>query len=269
MPAKNNMSISRIKAVILQSLYNLRHSLEDIVETFFWPFIDVILWGFITLYFAGLEGQASTLVVFLLGGIILWNIVYRAQQDIGFALLRNVWSRNILNLFSSPLTPWEFMFATMALGLVKTVLTLFVVSAIAFVFYSFNIFSLGFYLLPFFVGLIVFSWAAGIFITGLIIRFGMRIQAFVWSLTFLIYPISAVFYPVSVLPAFLQKVAQFLPTAHIFEGMREVLVTGTLSSERLIWAFSLDIGYMLLAAWFFVIMFEKAREKGKLARVEM
>ena len=264
------MSILRIKAVILQSLYNLKHSLEDIVETFFWPFIDVVLWGFITVYLTGLQrGRGSDVVVFLLGGLILWNIVYRAQQDIGFAFLRNVWSRNILNLFSSPLSPWEFMFATMALGLVKILLTLAVVSLAAFAFYSFNIFSLGFYFLPFFVSLILFAWAVGIFITGLIIRFGMRIQAFVWSLVFLIYPISAVFYPVEVLPPFLQKVALLLPTAHIFEGMREVLATGTLSGSNLIWAFSLDIVYMLLAAWFFVIMFEKAREKGKLAKAEM
>ncbi|TSC75719.1 MAG: ABC-2 type transport system permease protein [Parcubacteria group bacterium Gr01-1014_30] len=239
------------------------------METFFWPFIDVILWGFITVYFTRREGEASSIVLFLLGGLILWNIVWRAQQDIGFALLRNVWSRNILNLFSSPLTPWEFMFATMALGLVKIILTLVVISTIAFVFYSFNIFSLGPYFLPFFISLILFGWASGILINGLVIRFGMRIQAFVWSLIFLLYPVSAVFYPVSVLPDFLQKVAQFLPTAHIFEGMREVLSSGQASPEHLIWAFALNVVYLALAGWFFVFMFEKAREKGKLAKVEM
>ena len=263
------MNLLRIRGVILQSLFYLRHSLEDLIDTFFWPSIDVIIWGFITTYFIQLKGPIAGIVAFLLGGLILWNIVWRAQQDISMALLKNIWGKNIINLFSTPLTPWEFITATMILGFFKIILTISLVAAIAFVLYSFNLFSLGLYLLPFFVSLIAFAWAAGIFITGLIIRYGMRIQAFAWSLIILFHPISAVFYPVSVLPPFLQKIALLLPTAHIFEGMREVLGTGTLSSEHLIWAFALNVIYLIFSAWFFTFMFEKAREKGKIAKVEI
>lgn len=263
------MNATRINAIILQSLYNLRHSLEDLVDTFFWPTMDVIVWGFMTVYFVGLESPLALVVTFLLGGLILWNVVWRAQQDVGMTLLRNVWGRNVLNLFSTPLTIWEFVFASMALGLVKIIMTLAVVSVIAFLLFSFNIFSLGFYLLPFFAGLVLFAWSAGIFITGLIIRYGMRVQAFVWSLVMLVHPISAVFYPVSVLPPFLQKVAFYLPTAHIFEGMREVLAKGIISWEHLGWAFVFNLVYLAFSCWFFAFMFEKAREKGKLAKVEI
>lgn len=264
------MNPSRIKGVILQNLFHLRHSLEDLIDTFFWPSIDVIIWGFITIYFLrlqGPEGPIAVIITFLMGGLILWNIVWRAQQDISFALLRNIWNRTILSLFSTPLTPWEFIGATMILGVFKIILTLSLVSIIAFTLYSFNLFSLGFYLLPFFISLIAFAWATGICITGLIIRFGMRIQAFAWSLIVLLHPISAVFYPVSVLPPFLQKVALFLPTSHIFEGMREVFKTGTVSTEHLIWAFALNIAYLIFSGWFFAFMFEKARKKGKLVKV--
>ena len=263
------MNLLRIKGIIIQNLFYLRHSLEDLIDAFFWPSIDVVIWGFMTTYFTKLSGPVGELIIFLMGGLILWNIVWRAQQDISVSLLKNVWSKNLLNLFSSPLTIWEFTVATMALGLLKIILTLIVVSAIAFLLYSFNIFSLGFYLLPFFIGLIVFAWAAGIFITGLVIRFGMRIQVFAWSLIVLVHPISAVFYPVSILPSFLQKIAWFLPTAHIFEGMRQVLKDGTASSEHLIWAFILNIIYLIFSGWFFAFMFEKARKKGKLAKVEV
>ncbi|MDP1538424.1 MAG: ABC transporter permease [bacterium] len=262
------MNHLRIKGIIAQNLFHLRHSLEDLIDTFFWPLIDVIIWGFMTTYFVGLGGPVAGLITFLMGGLILWNIVWRAQQDVSLTLLRNVWSRNIFNLFISPLTPKEFIVATMILGFLKILLTLSLISTIAFFLYSFNLLSLGFYLLPFFVALIAFAWAVGVFITGLIIRFGMRIQAFAWSLIVLLHPVSAVFYPVSILPPFLQKIAWFLPTAHIFEGMREVLSGGELSIEHLIWAFGLNIIYLAFSAWFFAFMFEKAREKGKLAKVE-
>lgn len=263
------MNLLRIKGITIQNIFWLRHSLEDIVDTFFWPTMDVIIWGLMTTYFSRLEGPFVSIVGFLLGGLILWNIVWRAQQDISFALLRNVWGRNILNLFSTPLTPGEFVIATMGLGLFKIILTGLLVSVIALLLYSFNIFSLGFYLLPFFVNLIAFAWAAGIFITGLIIRYGMRIQAFAWSLIALFQPISAVFYPVSTLPVFLQKVAWFLPTSHIFEGMREVLRTGIMPAERLVWASALNVVYLILAGWFFMFMFDKAREKGKIAKADI
>lgn len=262
------MNFTRIKAIILLNLFYLRHSLEDITDTFFWAALDVVIWGFMTTYFAQLKSPVGGLIAFLLGGLILWNIVWRAQQDISFSFLRNVWGRNFLNLFISPLTPKEFIVATMILGFVKIILTLSVVTFLAFFLYSFNLFSLGFWLLPFFASLIIFAWAAGIFITGLIIRFGMRIQAFSWSLIILLQPLSAVFYPVSVLPSFLQKVAWFLPTSHIFEGMRQVLREGNLSIEHLIWAFGLDAVYLIFAAFFFNFMFKKAREKGSLAKLE-
>jgi len=263
------MKFSRIKGILLQNLFFLRHSFEDIIDTFFWPTMDVIIWGFMTVYFASLRGPVAGVVSFLLGGLILWNIVWRAQQDISFALLRNVWDRNILSLFASPLLPSEFIIATIILGFLKIILTLSFVSLVAYFLYYFNIFSLGFYLLPFFAALIAFAWAAGIFITGLIIRFGMRIQSFSWSLIIILQPLSAVFYPVSVLPAILQKVAFILPTAHIFEGMRQVLQTGKISPEHLIWATVFDIIYLIISSVFFAFMFEKAKEKGKLAKAEM
>ena len=263
------MKLQRIEGIIIQNIFLLRHSLEVLVDTFFWPLMDIIVWGLMTVYFTQLKGPVSGVVVFLMGGLILWNIVWRAQQDISVSLLRNVWSRNLLNLFSSPLTVWEFFAATMILGILKIILTLLLVSTIAFLLYSFNIFSLGFYLAPFFVSLILFAWAAGIFITGLIIRFGMRIQSLAWSLIVLLHPISAVFYPVSVLPPFAQKIAWFLPTSHIFEGMRQVLKDGKLSSEHLVLAFVFNVIYLILAGWFFAFMFEKARENGNLAKVEV
>lgn len=262
------MSTSRIKGILIQNLLHIRHSLEDIVDTFFFPVIDMIIWGFMTAYFANLRGQTGTIVAFLMGGLILWNIVWRAQQDMSMSFLRNVWSRNILNLFSSPLTPAEFLIATMILGFIKIILTLFLVTSLAFLLYSFNLFSLGFALIPFFINLIAFAWIVGIFITGLIIRFGMRIQGLAWSLIALFNPLSAVFYPVSTLPPFLQKVALSLPTAHIFEGMRQVLAGHKLSIEHLAWAFGLNMVYLILANLFFVFMFEKARDRGKLARIE-
>jgi ABC-2 type transport system permease protein len=156
----------------------------------------------------------------------------------------------------------------MILGLIKILATLFLVAGIALVFYSFNLFSLGFYLLLFFGLLLWFAWIAGLFITGLIVNLGMKIQAFAWSLVGLLNPLSCVFYPLSSLPSALQKVAICLPTTHVFEGVRQVLAGSGGVGAHLVFAFLLNIFYSVLAILFFGAMFEKAREKGRLAKFE-
>lgn len=264
------MKIQRIKAVIVENLFYLRHSLEEVTDTFFWPMMDMIIWGFTTRYFAKLSsvGAMGMVISFLLGALILWNIVWRAQQDISVSFLRDVWSSNLLNLFASPLTPWEFLAGTMILGFIKILATLFLVAGIALVFYSFNLFLLGFYLLPFFGLLLWFAWISGLFITGLIVNLGMKIQALAWSLVGFLHPLSCVFYPLSSLPPILQRLAVCLPTTHVFEGMREVLAGSSGIEGHLVWAFILNIFYSVLAILFFRAMFERAREKGRLAKFE-
>ena len=263
------MSFSRIKAIIIQNIFFLKHSMEEMIDTFFWPVMDLIVWGLMTVYISQIGGVTTHIVSFLIGGLILWNIVWRAQQDISISFLRNSWSRSLINLFSSPLSASEFMIGTMILGFIKIMFTLALVSAIALWLYSFNIFTLGIYFIPFFANLIVFAWIAGLFVTGLIVRFGLKIQALAWSLIAVLHPLSAVFYPVAILPETLQKIALALPTAYIFEGMREVLASGTASWNYVLMAVILNIFYLIIASWFFGFMFKKAKQKGKLVRIDV
>ncbi|MDO8663665.1 MAG: ABC transporter permease, partial [Candidatus Wildermuthbacteria bacterium] len=76
------MDYLRIKGIIIQNLFHLRHSLEEVFDTLFWSSMDVVIWSFMTTYLAGQRGLAAGITVFLMGGLILWNIVWRAQQDI-------------------------------------------------------------------------------------------------------------------------------------------------------------------------------------------
>ena len=117
------MSLSRIKAIIIQNIFFLKHSLEEMVDTFFWPTMDLIVWGLMTVYISQMQGVTAHVVSFLIGGLILWNIVWRAQQDISISFLRNSWSRSLINIFSSPLTCSEFMIGTMILGFIKIIFT--------------------------------------------------------------------------------------------------------------------------------------------------
>jgi len=260
--------ISRIKAIILEHLYRLYRSPEEWIDTFFWPVMDVIIWGFTTLYFNRLGGTSAKVAAFLLSGLILWNIVWRAQQDISISLMADIWNQNLINLFASPLSSWEYIMATIILGFIKIFLTLGVVIAIAFFLYAFNIFILGFYLIPMFIILLLFAWAMGMFITGLIIRYGSRVQFLAWSLIVLLHPVSCVYYPLSSLPKFLQQIAVLVPSTYVFEAMREILKGKVPAVEYFIYGFIIVLIWLILTSIFFNAFYEMSRQKGRLARIE-
>lgn len=262
------MNFGRIKAIIFKSLLHMFVSIEEIVDTFVWPILDLVIWGIMTSYLLKMGPGSMMIVRFLLGGLLLWNIVWRTQQDISVGTLRNVWSGVFISLFASPLTPSEYMGALMILALGKIVVVMGLIGGLAYFLYSFNIFTMGIFLAPMFGLLLLFGWAMGFMITGLIIRYGLRIQSLAWSLVGILSPLCCIFYPLKTLPSFFQKIAQVFPATYVFEGMREVLEKGSYPAGYFIKGAILDLAWVILGILIFYYFFEKAREAGRLIRIE-
>ncbi len=237
------------------------------MEVFYWPLLDLLVWGFITVYLSQYRKNLPGFVTFFLGALILWDILFRSHQGISVSFLEDVWARNLLNLFASPLRPVEYILALMTVSVVKLITTATVMAFLAWVFYSFNIFLIGVSLIPFVLNLMIMGWAIGILTTALILRFGQEAEVLAWALGFLFMPVSAVFYPVSVLPPFLQTIAHYIPAAYVFEGMRAVLMRGGFPLNELLWALGLNLIYILMATLFFQWNFKVVKKKGLLVRI--
>lgn len=234
------------------------------METFYWPLLDLLVWGFITVYLQQYKEGLPSFVTFLIGALILWDMLFRSQQGISISFLEEMWSRNLMNLFVTPLRPGEFIISTMIISMLKLIIASVVTVSLAWVIYSFNVFTIGISLVPFVISLAVMGWAIGILTISIILRYGQKAEVLAWGLAFLFQPISAVFYPVDVLPDFLQVIARFVPASHIFEGMREVIKTGRFPVEELIWAAGLDVVYLIGSILFFYYMFRSVKIKGLL-----
>ncbi|RMH06940.1 MAG: ABC transporter permease [Nitrospirae bacterium] len=261
------MSLARINALLVRHLYLYRRSVPRFLEIFYWPLLDLVVWGFITLYLAQ-QGQAlHGVVTFFLGALILWDVLFRAQQGITISFLEEIWARNLMNLFASPLTAGEFLTATMALSVLKVSMVSLVMVIAAFVFYSYNVFLLGLSLIPFVLNLIATGWIIGILTTSIIMRFGQQAEVLAWGMVFLFQPISCVFYPLAVLPPWLQPLAWANPAAHVFEGMRAILLEGQVPFLHLGWATGLNAFYLLLMILLFHYTFAVCKDRGLLVRV--
>jgi ABC-2 type transport system permease protein len=226
-----------------------------------------VIWGFITLYLARYQSQVPGFVTFFLGALILWDVLFRSQQGITISFLEELWARNLMNLFASPLKPGEFLAATMTMSVMKVTIVSIVMASCAILFYSYNILVVGVWLMPFVLNLVITGWIIGVFTTSLIMRFGQEAEVLAWSMVFLFQPISCVFYPMEVLPKWLQMIAMANPAAHIFEGMRTVLSTGAPPIGNLAWAICLN-GALLVGviAWFYRTV-AYCKDQGLLVRV--
>ncbi|CAB4242829.1 Transport permease protein [Methylacidimicrobium sp. AP8] len=260
------MNLRRVGALVLRYTYVYRRSLLRLLEVFFWPAIDLLVWGFLTLY---LEQEGRMLpagIAFLVGAVIFWDIIYRAQQGITLSFLEDIWSRNLLNLFSAPVRVTEFVAATCLVGILKTVVVGGYLAVVAFLLYRFNLLSVGPALLPLFANLLLMGWSLGITTTGLLLRWGQAAEALAWAIPFAIQPFSAVFYPVSALPSWLRPLAGAIPATHVFEGMRSSLRGGSAWRE-LLCATLINLVYLAVACGWFAYCFAVARRKGLLVKI--
>ncbi len=261
------MTLHRIVAVFVRQMYLYRRSLPRLMEIFYWPLLDLVLWGFISVYLARYQANLPNFVAFFLGALILWDILFRSQLGISVSFLEDVWARNFLNLFVSPLQPGEYLVSLMLVSAVKIILAGTLMSALAWVFYSFNIFIVGMSLIPFVLNLVALGWAIGIFTTSLILRFGQQAEILAWGIAILFQPVSAVFYPVAVLPPVLRWLARYVPSSYVFEGMREVISSGRLPTDKLLRATGLNAVYLVVVTLFFYAVFRAVKKRGLLARI--
>jgi len=266
--AAAGLSGGRILALLLRQVYLYRRSLIRSLEIVYWPVMDLLVWGFLSLYVARLRGGGAQAIAFLLGGMILWDIFYRAQQAISVSFLEDIWTRNLVNVFVSPVSTAEFIAAMLLLGVMKVIVTGLLLSALALVLYTFNLFQFGLPLIPFVLNLLLAAWGIGLITTAMILRFGQGAEMLAWAIPFLFQPFSAVFNPVTVLPAFLRPAAWALPTTHAFEGMRAVLSGSAVPWHLAGWALAENVVLLALSAVVFARVMYIARDRGLLLRLE-
>jgi ABC-2 type transport system permease protein len=256
------MNLNRVLAVITRHLYNFKHNLERLSENFYWPALDIILWGLTSRYFQVTDQKISNLVLVVLSGLILWQVIWRSQYEISVNLLEELWSHNLVNLFASPLTVNEWLAAVLLLGIANMLLGLGFAILLTWFLYTINVLVLGWWILPFLISLLMTGWWTGLIVSGLIIRFGHQIQSLAWTGVALLVPFSAVYYPVSSLPLWAQKISRVIPSSYVFESMRGFLTNQQILLPQLGISFLLNFIYLFLSIVFFKYCFRKSQQLG-------
>ena len=254
----------RVAAMILRYWYLLRSSWPRLIELIYWPAVQMITWGFIQYYVMQNGGFFARAGGTLIGAVLLWDILFRGQLGFSISFLEEMWARNIGNLMMSPLRPVEFIIALMVMSIVRLAIGVIPVTLLAFIFFGFNLYGLGFALVAFFINLMLTGWAVGIFVSGLVLRNGLGAENLAWSIMFLFMPLACVYYPVTTLPVWLQPAAWALPPTYVFEGMRALLIEHTFRADLMLEALGLNAVFFAVGVFGFLKLLQAARRNGSL-----
>ncbi|OGK30963.1 hypothetical protein A3F29_04320 [Candidatus Roizmanbacteria bacterium RIFCSPHIGHO2_12_FULL_33_9] len=261
------ISWRRVKSILLEEYFISKRSLEIFFDIPFFAFTSLLLAGFIASFISSSIGIIGA--QYLILGMILWECLRITQYSMSVSVLWEIWSRNLSNIFISPISIVEYFISLMISSILKITIMSTMLSLIAFFFFKFNILEVGLMnLILILFNLVFFGWSTGIIILGLIFRFSTRVQAIAWGIIFLFQPLTAALYPISILPSAIQKVAFLFPPTYVFEAAREALRTSNLNWEYISTAFILNIVYLIGALILFKYLFKSSKDMGQFARNE-
>jgi ABC-2 type transport system permease protein len=261
-------NLRRIWGLVYRHLSLYRRSWPRLLDLAYWPVLQMLIWGFTSQFFAARLGSGGVVAAgMLLGGVLLWETALRSHLGFAVTFMEEIWSRNLGHLFVSPLRPWELIAALLALSGFRMALGVIPAATLAFLLYHYNILSVGPVLVLFVANLMVMGWWIALGCVSLILSQGGGAESLVWSMLFGLSPLAAVYYPVSVMPVWLQNVALALPAAHVFEGMRAAVGKGIVRWDHLAWAAGLNILWMTAAVALFTNQFQAARRNGALMNI--
>jgi ABC-2 type transport system permease protein len=266
-PTGDGFSPARVWAMMLRYLFLLRSSWPRTLELIYWPAIQMILWGFMSRFLMTNSSWVAKAGGVLLAAVMLWDVMFRGQLGVSVSFLEEMWSRNLGHLFATPLRPYEWVISLIFMSFVRVGIGVVPAALLAIPLYHYSIFSLGLPLLAFFSLLMVMGWAMGLAICGLILRHGLGAESIAWFAVFILAPVSAIYYPVSILPWWLQDVAWCLPSTHVFEGMRTVMFQHRFPLDHFFAAVALDIVWLAAGGIIFLVFMRQARRRGALMQM--
>jgi ABC-2 type transport system permease protein len=257
----------KIYGLSLRHIYLIRSSFPRILDLIYWPSVQVFLWGFISQFFTLNSSYYNNTVGVILTAAILYDFLFRSSISYNMMFLEEIWSRNFTNLFIAPIRISEIIAALTMTSIVKTLIGLIPAVLLAIPIFGVSIFKLGVPLIFLLIGLYLFGISLGLFVTSGLLRFGPSFENIAWASLFFLAPLGCIYYPIEILPGWLQVIAKGLPLVHIFEEMRNILINQTVNTVEIVLSLAISGIYFILGVITFYTAYYGAKIKGTLINI--
>ena len=258
------MNLNKIFALSLRHIYLIKGSFPRIIDLIYWPTIQIFLWGFISKFFTLNSTYYENTVGIILSAAILYDFLFRSSISYNMMFLEEIWSRNFTNLFIAPIKLSEIIAALTFTAIFRTLIGLVPAALLAIPFFGVSIFKIGLPLIFLLITLYIFGVTLGLLVTSGLIRFGPSFENIAWASLFFLAPLGCIYYPIDILPTWLQMIAKLLPLVHIFEEMRNILIYDSVNNFQILKAIIISFIYFVLGIFVFYLSYNGAKNRGTL-----
>ena len=258
------MNWSKIIGLSLRHVYLIKGSFPRILDLIYWPTIQIFLWGFISKFFTLSSSYYNNTVGIILSAAILYDFLFRSSISYNMMFLEEIWSRNFTNLFIAPIKLSEIIAALTFTAIFRTLIGLIPASLIAIPLFGVSIFAIGLPLIFLLITLYIFGVTLGLLVTSGLIRFGPSFENIAWASLFFLAPLGCIYYPIEILPEWLQIISKLLPLVHIFEEMRNILIYDSVNYIQILKAALISFVYFIFGVIIFYLSYEGAKNRGTL-----
>lgn len=263
----SRLFVRRLWALTLRVLYLHIGSWPRLIEVFYWPTINLLIWGFTSLYIAREIAHANLVIQTLLAGILLSEVLIRVEMGTMVLFMEEIWSRNLGHLFAGPLPVFDYVLGLFGLSFIRMIVAISVAVLVAWALFGFSLLALGWPLVAYIALLTVNGWWYGLLLMALLIRFGLAAEWLAWMSTWVIIPLIAPYYPVSILPVPLQFLSHLLPATYVFESVKSLIGGHAFNGHDLIISLLLNGFYFVVSGWVFSRAYAAARREGRLLQM--
>ena len=258
------MNCNKIYALSLRHIYLIKGSFPRILDLIYWPTIQIFLWGFISKFFTLSSTYYENTVGVILSAAILYDFLFRSSISYNMMFLEEIWSRNFTNLFIAPIKISEIIAALTFTAIFRTLIGLVPAALLAIPFFGVSILKIGTPLIFLLITLYIFGVTLGLLVTSGLIRFGPSFENIAWASLFFLAPLGCIYYPIEILPNWLQFIAKLLPLVHIFEEMRNILINDIVNYYQILKAILISFVYFVLGIVIFYLSYNGAKNRGTL-----
>ncbi len=258
------MNWNKIYALSLRHIYLIKGSFPRILDLIYWPTIQIFLWGFISKFFTLNSSYYENTVGIILSAAILYDFLFRSSISYNMMFLEEIWSRNFTNLFIAPIKIKEIIAALTFTAIFRTLIGLVPASLLAIPFFGVSIFKIGLPLVFLLISLYIFGVTLGLLVTSGLVRFGPSFENIAWASLFFLAPLGCIYYPIDILPEWLQLIAKLLPLVHLFEEMRSILINNLVDYLAVFKACAISFLYFIIGIIVFYSSYNGAKLRGTL-----
>ena len=261
------MNWNKIFALSLRHIYLIKGSFPRILDLIYWPTIQIFLWGFISKFFTLNSSFYENTVGIILSAAILYDFLSRSSISYNMMFLEEIWSRNFTNLFIAPIKLSEIIAALTFTAIFRTMIGLVPAALLAIPFFGVSILKIGTPLIFLLITLYIFGVTLGLLVTSGLVRFGPSFENIAWASLFFLAPLGCIYYPIEILPEWLQTIAKLLPLVHIFEEMRNILIYDIINYSQILKAIFISLLYFMIGVITFYLSYSGAKNRGTLINI--